>query len=205
MSHTRARRCRRGTSSRRGWRASSASNRRRWGKGWADPRSTWPPLWSAEGVFPHVVASCVQQGVSMPRDAVVFLDRLNTYRADQLVVIEVLRVNARDRLRGHVLKRSLRLGFFLAALVALGVVLPLTHPVAPLAGTDRGTADRAQLVAASVESLLAASHDHVIRAQPIAAPGTGRRSPIDSRRITPTARWKNFSHPGWEIFPAVRQ
>lgn len=67
MSHTRARRCRRGTSSRRGWLASSASNRRRWGKGWADPRSTWPTLWSAEGIFLHVVASCVQHGVSMAR------------------------------------------------------------------------------------------------------------------------------------------
>src|SRR2546429_2095307 len=55
-------------------------------------------------------APCVQHGVSMARDAVVLLDRLNTYRADQLVVGEVLRLHPRDGLRGHVLKRSL-LGF----------------------------------------------------------------------------------------------
>jgi len=58
------------------------------------------------------------------------------------------------------------------------VVLSPTRPVASLTGTDRGTADRAQLVAARVESLLAARHDHAVRVQPITAAGTGRHSPM---------------------------
>src|SRR2546427_8270462 len=56
-----------------------------------------------------------------------------------------------------------RLGFLFPALVAPGVVLSLTRPVASLTCTNRGTADRANLVAARVEPLLAGRHDHVVR------------------------------------------
>src|SRR2546428_136030 len=76
------------------------------------------------------------------------------------------------------LLRSLLLRFFLAALVALGVVLLPTRPVPSLAGTNRGAADRAYLVASRVESLSAARHDHVVTVQPITAAGTGRHSPM---------------------------
>src|SRR2546421_7608721 len=116
----------------------------------------------------------------MPGDTIVLLDRLNADRTDCLVP-DGLRRDARDGLRRHVPTASsghFFSAFLLPTLVAFGVVLPLTRPVAALTGTNRGAADRTEPVAARVESLLAARHDHVIRPEPIAAPRAGRHSRV---------------------------
>jgi hypothetical protein len=92
---------------------------------------------------------------------VALLDRLDADRAEDWLVLVI------DVPGCHVSKASSgQVWAFLRppTLIALGVVLPLTRSVASLTGADRSTTERAHLVAASVESLLAARHDHVIRA-----------------------------------------
>src|SRR2546425_565448 len=72
----------------------------------ASVRGALGPLRRLKGVFLHVVASCVQQGVSMPRDTVVLLDRLDADRADRLVVIDVRGGHVTRTSSGHFVSTS---------------------------------------------------------------------------------------------------